>query len=91
MSWPALRSDSGIDNHNMQRVRREVRGRLDDGERAIKYIKRIDRIADINDLCLRIDVEDHALHGADKMIVESKVRSEGNESVGQEAILRELG
>ena len=49
-----------------------------DGESTVKYVKRIYGVADIDDLRLRINVEDHAPHGADKMIVESKVRSEGD-------------
>ena len=73
------RSYSGIDDHHVHRAGREVGIGLRDGERAVQDVERLHGMADVDDLRVGRDLQDHALHGADEMIVESEIGGESDD------------
>jgi hypothetical protein len=50
----------------------------------------MDGIADVHNVRFGIDAKDYAFHSADKMIVESKVGGERDQSIGQENSSKQL-
>src|ERR1035438_3296145 len=75
---PPRGSDSGVDDHHVHSAGREVGIGLGNRERAIENVEGLHRVADIDQLRLGSDLEDYSFHRADKMIVESKIRSKRN-------------
>ena len=70
---------AGIDNHHMNRFRREVRVSLRDSQRAIQNVERLHCVADVNNLRLGSDPQNHSFHGANEMFVKSKISGESND------------
>src|ERR1700686_1938348 len=66
---PPRRSDPRIDNYHVYGFRRVVRIGLRNSQRAIQNVERLHGMADVNDLGLRSNSKNHALHTANKMIV----------------------
>src|SRR6185437_11529491 len=75
-----LRSHTRINNDEMNSIRRKIGRSVSDRQRAVKYVERRNGVADVHNLRLRVDAENHALHRADKMIVQTEVRSDGNQA-----------
>ena len=70
---PAFASHSGINNHQVHSVYWKVRIGLRNGERAIKNVKRLNGVTNVDDLGRRIDVQYHALHSANEIVVQAEV------------------
>ena len=91
--WPALAADPGINDHQMHSIRREIRVCLGNSERAVENVKGLNRIANVDNLRPWIDAQNHALHGTDKIVVETEVCGERDKTVrhlGLRVRLREI-
>jgi hypothetical protein len=61
---------------------------LRNGERAIEHIEGLHRMADIDNLRLRHNIQDDALHDAHKMIVAAEVGGQSdNRTVRQSSLM----
>ena len=76
---PARRTHARIDYYHVYRSSGKVRIGLRNRERAIEHVKSLYRMANIDDLRLWHDVQDHAFHGAHKMIVAAKIGGQSND------------
>src|SRR5690348_316167 len=79
----AWRSDAWVDYDHVHCLRRIVAIGLADGNCAVENIVRHHPMRDVNEHDLGIDVEDHAFHGADKVIVNAVVRGESDDRARQ--------
>src|SRR5436305_12913835 len=66
---PALRSDSLIDDDDVQRVGREIRRRMSDSQRPIEHIEGIHGVGYVYDLGVRVDAKADTLHLADEAVL----------------------
>ncbi len=80
---PPSRPHSGINDDNMHGPVGKIGICLRDGERAIQHIESLHRVADIHDLRLRHDIQNDALHGANKMVVAAEVGGQCDDRTGQ--------
>ena len=74
----ACSTHSRIDHDHVNRPRRKIGISLRYRERAIEHIERLNRVRNIDNRRFRHDVQNDALHGADKMIVGPKISRERN-------------
>src|SRR5581483_7320451 len=81
-------SHARVHNHHVHGSGWKVRVSLRQRERTIEHVERLHGMANVHDLGFRNDVQDHALHGADKMVVESKVGSKRNDAAMRQRIPR---
>ena len=79
-------ADAGVNNHDVNGLRREIRIRRTDGQRAIEQIERGDVVGDVHDRRIRIDFQNDALQRADQMVVGAVVRRQRDDRVGQEVL-----
>src|SRR5580692_2115519 len=63
----------------MNRAVGEIGIGLRDGQRAIKHIKSLHRMANIHDLSLWSYLQDHALHGPYEVVAKPKIGGHGND------------
>ena len=75
----ALRADSRVNHHKVDRSRRKIRICLCDRKCAIEDIKGLDRMADVHDLHVGNDVNDHAFNRPDEVIVKTEVGSQSDD------------
>src|SRR5580704_14605598 len=75
----ALCSYAWIDHYEMDRRCWEIIVCLGDGQRPIKQVKRLYGMANVHDLGIRDDLQDHTLHGSDVMIIEPKIGGQSND------------
>src|SRR5205823_14940056 len=68
-----------IDYYEVNRSIREIRISLRDRERAIEHIKGLHGMADIHDLDIRDDVENHAFNRPNEVIVKTEVGSQSDD------------
>src|SRR5690242_17221851 len=74
---PACRSDSRIDDHNVDRAFRKIAIRALDEKRSLEHVVRSDIMCDIHYLRARRDSEDHAFHDPDERIGKAEVGGQG--------------
>src|SRR5260370_24896318 len=65
----------------------EVRIRLRNSKRAIQHIEGLHSVADIDDLRIRHNIEDDALHRAHKVVVGAKIGSQSNDRTIRQSFL----
>src|SRR5581483_889941 len=76
----ALAAHTGIDNHDMHRARRKEAIGLGDRPGTIEDVVGSDRVANIDDGGLRMEVQHHSMHDAYEWIVQTEVGSEGDDA-----------
>ena len=69
----ARRAHPRVHHHHMHRLLREIAPRLRDQVGAFGDLERRHAVADIHNLRRRADAQDHAFHGAGKVVVEAKI------------------
>ena len=72
---------STIDDVNC--ARRKIAVGICNRERPVENVERRNVMIDVHDARGRIDVEDHALHGADQVIARAEIRGESDDGIGQ--------
>src|SRR5579863_5391589 len=75
---PPRASYARIHHHYMHRPGREVRIRLRNRERAIEHIESLHGMADVDDLRIRNNIQDDALHRSHKVVVVAEVGSQSD-------------
>src|SRR5579863_2303475 len=75
---PPRASYARIHHNYVYRPGREVRIRLRNRERAIKHIESLHGIADVDDLRVRNNIQDDALHRPHKVVVVAEVGSQSD-------------
>jgi hypothetical protein len=82
----AFRAHAGIHDDHMDAARREIGISGGNGQSAIEQVERGDLVGDIDDLRLRIDLQDYAFEHADEMVVGAVVGGQGNDWIGQKSL-----
>jgi len=75
----AVRPHAWVDHDYVNRVDGEVPVGLGDGHRAVKDVERVDAVADVYDLRIRVLLEDDTLHRADEMVRRTEVSGQSDE------------
>ena len=73
-----MAADARIDDREVD-ADGHVRQRVREHERALQHGLRRDPVRDVDDLRLRRDALDHAVAGADEVVLEPEVGEEGDE------------
>ena len=76
---PARRTDSGIDNDQVDCARGEITPRLRKSIRSLGNAVGLDLMRDVHQLGVRADAQDAAFHRADVVIGESEIGEQGND------------
>ena len=89
-SGPARAADTGVDDGEVA-PDRHVRDRVREHQRALEDLLRRDPVRDVDDLRLRRDPLDHAVAGADEVVLEPEVAQEGDEHAAEPIAASEPG
>ena len=79
---PALAPHSRINDDQVNCIRREVRVCLCDGKRTVENVKRLNGVTNVDNLRGRINAQNHALHGAYKIVVNTEVCRKRDKPIG---------
>src|SRR5205085_1552791 len=79
----ARRTNAGINHRDVNRVRRKVVITRAERERSGSDVLRRNLVRQVNDLCLRIEAENDAFDGGDKVIGSAEVGEQGNHSIAE--------
>src|ERR1022692_4337147 len=84
---PARGAHARIYHHYVHGSRGEIGISLRNCERSIQHVKRLHRMADIDNLRLRHDVQDHAFHDAYKMVIAAEVGGQSDDRTLRQSFL----
>ena len=72
-------ADAGVHDDEVNRAGREIGIRLGNGQGAIEDVESLHRVADVNDFGLGNDTQNDAFDGADEMVAQPEVGSQGDD------------